>query len=395
MIIFIVPKNSGLKKCREIAETLKGSNSKIISVRGEDVPLFVSKLVKQNKGVIGITGEDLAKEFLLTNYNTKIRVIKKIPWNDKTFIFKKPTLCLLGPKDKGFESLPKNLKIAVNTKYRRLAKKYCLNYLENKGYKFKKIYTSGTTEELFSNEIVDLVIDVVCTGKSAEQSGLKIYNRLFLSDIVILGNEKGWNLINKLDFKKQGGLIPTIVKDEQGNVLMLAYSNKESLKKTLETRNCWYFSRKRKKLWLKGETSGSIQELIDIKTDCDKDSLLFIVKQRGDACHLKNYSCFKEEKKFDLEWLYKIIYDRIKSKDKKSYSYQLSVDNLLLFKKIIEESRELINAKTKKELIWESADLIYFTLVLLVKNNISLQEIYKENQRRNKETLLNKQKLNI
>lgn len=184
--MFIIPKNTGLKKCREI---IKNINGKIIEVRGEDVPLIISKLVKQGKRAVGITGEDLFKEFLLKNYNTKIKILKRVTWKDKNFIFEKPTLCLLGPKNKKLENLGKNLRVCISSKYKELAKKYCTNLLENKGYSFEKVYVSGSAEEFFYRGIVDLVIDIVCSGKSAEKVGLEVYDKIFESDIVIIGRE--------------------------------------------------------------------------------------------------------------------------------------------------------------------------------------------------------------
>ncbi|MGV3025356.1 phosphoribosyl-AMP cyclohydrolase [Clostridium thermobutyricum] len=99
--------------------------------------------------------------------------------------------------------------------------------------------------------------------------------------------------IEKLDFKKGNGLIPAIVQDYKNNeVLMLAYVNKESMKKTIETGQTWFFSRSRKMLWHKGETSGNIQIIKEIKVDCDNDTVLFLVKQKGPACHTGEKSCF-------------------------------------------------------------------------------------------------------
>ena len=186
MIIFIVPKNSGLAKARETSKEYSGE---IVAVRGEDVPLFVSKFANEGKKVMGITGEDLLKEFVLENKNSNLEVIKRIEWISTEYLFKKPTLCLLGPKNKRLEELPKQLKICINKKYKELAKKYCTNLLENKGYTFEKIYVSGATEEFFSKGIVDLVIDIVCSGKSAEEYGLEVYDKLFESDIVIVGGK--------------------------------------------------------------------------------------------------------------------------------------------------------------------------------------------------------------
>ena len=100
----------------------------------------------------------------------------------------------------------------------------------------------------------------------------------------------------KLDFDKQGGLIPVIVTDhETGQVLMLAYMNQESFQLTLETKTMHYWSRSRNELWHKGATSGHYQHVKSIKTDCDADTLLISVEQVGAACHTGSYSCFFEE----------------------------------------------------------------------------------------------------
>ena len=100
----------------------------------------------------------------------------------------------------------------------------------------------------------------------------------------------------KLDFDKQGGLIPVIVTDhETGQVLMLAYMNKESFQLTLETKTMHYWSRSRNELWHKGATSGHYQHVKSIKPDCDADTLLISVEQVGAACHTGAYSCFFEE----------------------------------------------------------------------------------------------------
>ena len=95
-----------------------------------------------------------------------------------------------------------------------------------------------------------------------------------------------------VDFKKGNGLVPCIVQEEDGTVLMLAYMNRESLAKTFETGETWFYSRSRQELWHKGATSGHIQKIIDIYTDCDDDTLLINVVQTGAACHTGNHSCF-------------------------------------------------------------------------------------------------------
>jgi len=100
------------------------------------------------------------------------------------------------------------------------------------------------------------------------------------------------NYFNKLDFKKMG-LIPTITQDcNKNEVLMLAYSNRESLKMTIKTGYAHYWSRSRQKLWKKGETSGHTQKIVEVLVDCDEDALLFKVAQKGPACHTGQETCF-------------------------------------------------------------------------------------------------------
>lgn len=97
----------------------------------------------------------------------------------------------------------------------------------------------------------------------------------------------------KIDFSKGNGLVPVVVQDvNTKEVLMLAYMNEESLKRTIETKLATYWSRSRQKLWIKGETSGHYQHVKDIRVDCDEDTILLIVEQEGAACHTGHYSCF-------------------------------------------------------------------------------------------------------
>ena len=101
------------------------------------------------------------------------------------------------------------------------------------------------------------------------------------------------DLLAKLDFKKGNGLIPVVVQDaDSKTVLMLAYANEEALQKTLSTGYAHYWSRSRQKLWMKGETSGNTQKIQKVMTDCDYDTLLYVVNQKGPACHTGEYTCF-------------------------------------------------------------------------------------------------------
>lgn len=179
-----------------------------------------------------------------------------------------------------------------------------------------------------------------------------------------------------LDFKKSpDGLIPTIVQDKNTKqVLMLAYSNKESVLKSLQSGKATYYSRSRKELWTKGETSGNTQELISAKFDCDRDTILYKVNQTGNACHLNRYSCF-EDKDFSIYDLYKLILERKKELPENSYTTKLFKNDFYLKRKIMEEAFESVNFEEGDGLGWEAADLIYHLLVFMAKNDISPNDI--------------------
>lgn len=198
-----------------------------------------------------------------------------------------------------------------------------------------------------------------------------------------------------MDIKyNQDGLIPAVAQDiATGEVLMLAYMNEEAVKLTLEKRVAHYYSRSRKKLWLKGETSGNIQEVKGFYYDCDGDTILLKVNQTGVACHTGEYSCFfnkvegAEDYKNTLANLYKVILDRKINPIEGSYTNYLfdkGIDKIL--KKVGEESAEvIIGAKNnQEELIYESSDLIYHLLVLLVNEGVTLGDIYEELTKRMK-----------
>jgi len=209
------------------------------------------------------------------------------------------------------------------------------------------------------------------------------------NEIINFNSKMDYSLIDNrlftiLNFEKSNGLIPTVVQDQNNNVLMLAYSSKESLKHTIKTKKATYFSRSRNCLWIKGEESGNFQIMKRIFYDCDADSLLFRVKQIGVACHTGSYSCF-QNMKFSIKYLYDLIKDRIENYGiNESYSKRLAEDYELLLSKIQEESLELINYTDRDNLIWEIADLTYFILVLMATNKIHPDEIINELWRRNK-----------
>jgi len=186
-------------------------------------------------------------------------------------------------------------------------------------------------------------------------------------------------LLACLDFKKSS-LIPTIVQDIASHqILMLAYSSPESLKLALSERKGIYFSRSRQELWRKGETSGNSQELCQVDWDCDGDSLIFKVRQKGPACHFSRYSCFSRvEPRFSLTSLDTVLEQRQKTLPEGSFTAKLfnSVD--LQNEKLREETEELIEAENFADARWEAADLLYFTLVKARAMGVGLEDIVAE-----------------
>lgn len=183
--------------------------------------------------------------------------------------------------------------------------------------------------------------------------------------------------VESLQWKRP--LIPVIAVDEQGQVLMLAYVNKTALRETLATGSMCYFSRSRNRLWRKGETSGNIQQLIRIRSDCDQDALLAMVRQTGTACHTGRYSCFSD-RPFTLQQLQQIIRKSIQHP--RPGSYTASLNSRKLKAKIREEASEIIQARGLQQVIWEAADLFYFITVLLEKTGADFDAVLKELRRR-------------
>lgn len=181
-------------------------------------------------------------------------------------------------------------------------------------------------------------------------------------------------------------LIPVIVQDvNNNNVLMLAYANGESLRRTRKTGLMHYWSRSRGALWKKGETSGHFQKVVKILRDCDNDALLARVKQQGPACHRNTYSCFSK-KAFTargvLDALWATLQDRKKKRPRGSYTVKLLKNSELRAKKLLEEAAELVLARKKKDVVWEAADLVYHMLVLLTARGVTLDDVDRELARR-------------
>ena len=194
---------------------------------------------------------------------------------------------------------------------------------------------------------------------------------------------------DQLDFEKGEGLIPAIIQDGvTRKVLMLGYMNREALEKTCEEQRVTFFSRSKKRLWTKGETSGHFFQLQDITMDCDQDTLLLTVQPQGPACHTGDDTCFGEENTATnfLTQLEEIILDRKTANPESSYTSSLFKKGInKVAQKVGEEAVELvIEAKdnNKDLFIGEAADLIYHYLVLLAAKEYRLEEVIEELKRR-------------
>ena len=188
------------------------------------------------------------------------------------------------------------------------------------------------------------------------------------------------------------GLIPAVVQDAASReVLTLAYMNRESLARTLETKQTWFWSRSRNELWHKGETSGNTQEVVSLALDCDADAIVVLVKPAGPACHTGAVSCFDTGTPSLgalLDELYELIQSRERERPAGSYTTYLFEEGLdKILKKVGEESAETIIAAKNDDdarLTAESADLLYHVVVLLVARGISLTDIAQELAQRRK-----------
>jgi phosphoribosyl-ATP pyrophosphohydrolase len=177
------------------------------------------------------------------------------------------------------------------------------------------------------------------------------------------------------------GLWPTVICDEHGSALGLAYSSAESLRAAVAERLGVYWSRSRDELWRKGASSGAVQELLRVEADCDRDALRFTVRQHGSGfCHRGTWTCWGEDR--GLGALERRLAERLRNAPDGSYTARLGAEPALLAAKLAEEARELAEADGEDALVWEAADLLYFTLVRLAGAGLGLEAVARELDRR-------------
>lgn len=204
------------------------------------------------------------------------------------------------------------------------------------------------------------------------------------------------NILNEVKFD-DNGLVPAVLQNcETGEVLMTAYMNADTLAATIETGKATFWSRSRQKVWIKGETSGNYMFVKEIRIDCDGDCLLLSVSPAGNACHTGNRTCFyrksvngeliedTEIKKGSdiLTRLTEITLDRKKNPKEGSYTnYLFDKGEDKILKKVGEEAAEVVIAsknRNKDEIKYESADLLYHMTVMLVDNDLTWEDVFKE-----------------
>src|SRR3989338_10254470 len=193
---------------------------------------------------------------------------------------------------------------------------------------------------------------------------------------------------DEINWEKVNMLIPAIVQDSAtGTVLMLGFMDEEALKNTMRDSEVWFYSRTKKRLWKKGEESGNVLKVVDIKLDCDNDTLLVHAEPNGPTCHKGTVSCFDYELAGDeLQKLFAVITKRKSEMPEGSYTAKLfssGLDKISL--KVSEEAMEVIHAaqkQTKERLVEETVDLLYHLFVLLAEKNVSLKEIDEEMKKR-------------
>jgi phosphoribosyl-ATP pyrophosphohydrolase/phosphoribosyl-AMP cyclohydrolase len=201
------------------------------------------------------------------------------------------------------------------------------------------------------------------------------------------------NEIEKLDFNKTDGLIPAIVQHaDTGAVLMLGYMNREALSETFERRRVVFFSRSKQRLWEKGETSGHTLDVVEVRADCEKDTLLITARPRGPACHTGSATCFGDERVTKAERLAflgsleTIIEQRIAERPDGSYTARLYSQGVKrIAQKVGEEGVELALAgagESDDKVIGEAADLLFHVLVLLRSRGLPLEQVIGELERR-------------
>ncbi|HEY9030104.1 MAG TPA: phosphoribosyl-AMP cyclohydrolase [Kangiella sp.] len=283
----------------------------------------------------------------------------------------------------GWQSSSNNKVAAMIAELQQNCSEFLYTQVEKEGM------MQGIDRERIEQVIKQSKIPVTVAGGITDLDDIKYINKLGANSQLGMSIYTGKLKLDEaviacLDFEK-APLIPTIVQDVETNkVLMLAYSNQESLEASIGKRAGVYFSRSRNELWEKGLTSGNKQQLVNVDYDCDGDTLLFKVRQTGNACHFERYSCFAgQSASFELDTLDRIFEQRMQNQGIKTFSQKLLASDALQQEKLREECEELIEADEQGEVRWEAADLIFFALARAKSKGVSSSDIINELGARN------------
>lgn len=203
------------------------------------------------------------------------------------------------------------------------------------------------------------------------QLGMALYTgKVALADAFV--RSLSWN---------KAELLPVIAQSTDGQVLMTGFADREAVTESFGRGNLCLHSRSRNKLWMKGETSGNTLRLVRMRADCDRDALLATVEPAGPTCHTGAWTCFGDHK-YNWEFLQSIVTERFRNPTPGSYTATL--DDERVREKVMEEAEEVCTAKTHAETVWEVADLLYFTTVLMTRSGVTVAEVMGELDRRHK-----------
>lgn len=192
------------------------------------------------------------------------------------------------------------------------------------------------------------------------------------------GTDLAQAFVDVLDFEKTSGLVPVVVQDTAGQVLSLMHTNREAVLMSVQTGMATYWSAGQGKTFTKGQSSGNTQDVITVRPDCTRGALLFTVEPTGPSCHLGRYSCF-DEMSYNLHRIEQLMRDRKSREDpRKSYTQLMLADRRAIKQRIQEEAESLVKAGNSDEVLWETADLLYFVLLNLVNEDLSMDDVNRE-----------------
>ncbi|MDR2418663.1 MAG: phosphoribosyl-ATP diphosphatase [Treponema sp.] len=216
-------------------------------------------------------------------------------------------------------------------------------------------------------------IEALATLGCDVQLGMALYTgKIALAD----------TFVRSLNWRKGNGMLPIIAQSPDGQVLMTGFVDREAITETFKRGKLCLHSRTHDTLWMKGERSGNTLRLLRLRTDCDHDALLAEVEPSGPVCHTGGWSCFSIDRQFTWQFLQSLIEERFRNAP--SDSYTATLDSSKVRKKLMEEAFEVCTAKNHAEVVWEVADLVYFTTALMAREKVSVAEIFAELDRRHK-----------